>query len=101
MNTALRELLESMERTGDPLLCYNNNLNRDFKRACCLAGLGHVRPHDLRHTFASGLAMAGVPLNTIRELLGHATMTMTLRYAHLCPSVKAEAVATLNFGGKG
>jgi integrase len=47
------------------------------------AGLGDFRWHDLRHTFGSRLAMAGVDILTIKELMGHKTLAMTLRYAHL------------------
>ena len=79
------------ERHSEPL--------EDIKSAWLpLVGAAKVsafRFHDLRHTFASKLVMAGVDLNTVRELLGHADLKMTLRYAHLAPEHKAAVVAKL------
>lgn len=67
-------------------------------RACKRAGLRRVGWHVLRHTFASHLAMRGVSLKAIQELMGHATLTMTMRYAHLSPNVKDDAVRLLTLG---
>lgn len=69
-----------------------DNINKAWSNLRAAARLEAFRLHDLRHTFASNLAIAGVPLNTIRELLGHSDIQMTLRYAHLSPDVKAAAV---------
>lgn len=77
---------------GKPYL----RVTRSFASACRRAGIKDFHFHDLRHTFASHLVMAGVDLTTVKELLGHKTLTMTLRYAHLAPSHKIKAVDLLN-----
>ncbi|MSP59835.1 MAG: hypothetical protein EXR72_05745, partial [Myxococcales bacterium] len=65
-------------------------------RACKRAGLRRIGWHVLRHTFASHLAMRGVPLKAVQDLLGHATIEMTMRYAHLAPVVHRVAVEQLD-----
>lgn len=72
-----------------------NHIKKSWGNLLADAGIQHFRFHDLRHHFASKLVMAGVDLNTVRELLGHADIQMTLRYAHLAPEHKARAVEKL------
>jgi integrase len=67
-----------------------------FKKALKNAGIHDFRFHDLRHTFASQVIMKGGTLKDVQELLGHKTMTMTLRYAHLTQEHKRKAVNLLN-----
>ena len=67
-----------------------------FGAACKGAGLTDFHFHDLRHSFASMLMMGGVPLATVSNLLGHASPTMTLRYAHLSPKHLTSAVRVLD-----
>ena len=59
------------------------------------AGLSGVTWHTFRHTFASRLTRSGVDLVTVKELLGHSTITTTMRYAHSNHDAKARAVAKL------
>ena len=72
------------------------SIRTGFENAVKRAGIEDYHFHDTRHEFASALAMAGVDLNTIRELLGHKTMQMVMRYSHLTDRHKAQAVALLD-----
>lgn len=70
--------------------------HRDWlENAVKAAGVKDFRYHDLRHTFASRLVMAGVDLRTVQELMGHKGLAMTLRYSHLAPSHLGAAVERL------
>jgi site-specific recombinase XerD len=68
-----------------------NALRRAYKKA----NLRHIGWHVLRHTFASDLAAEGMSMRIIQELLGHSTITMTMRYAHLAPSSLRAAADVL------
>lgn len=78
---------------GDPIV--KTTVHSAFKKACTDARITDFRLHDLRHTFASHLVMAGVDLVTVKELMGHVGISMTVRYSHLVPEHKAQAVAKL------
>ncbi len=57
-----------------------------------------TRLHDLRHTFASRLVSRGVPIFDVSKLLGHKSITMTMRYAHLAPEAFESAIEKLERG---
>jgi integrase len=78
-------------KTGEAL----ENSRHWFDDAVANANLKNFHWHDLRHTFASRLRMKGAPLEDIAELLGHKSMTMTRRYAHLGPNRLHEVVSLL------
>ena len=66
-------------------------VRKELERSATIAGIGHVTPHQLRHTYATALVNAGVSLQALMRLLGHVSAEMSLRYAHLFDStVRAE-----------
>lgn len=70
-------------------------LRLEFERARKSIGRPDIRFHDLRHTYASWLVQSGAALTTVRDLLGHTTLSMTSRYAHLAPQTLRKAVEKL------
>ncbi|MCD4553205.1 bacteriophage integrase [Burkholderia pseudomallei] len=70
-------------------------LQKGFNAACARVGIENFRIHDLRHTFASWLVMEGVSLYVVKDLLGHSSISVTERYAHLSPDQGRAAVQKL------
>jgi site-specific recombinase XerD len=103
INAAARTALERLHAhsNGSAFVCPETKRQeqRDWRRwfedSVRLAGIENFRWHDLRHTFASRLVMAGVDLRTVQELLGHKSILQTMRYSHLAPSHLNAAVEKL------
>jgi integrase len=83
-----------LDADGEPF--DHKRLYRRLAKACEHAGLRKITWHILRHTFASQLAMKGVPLHAVQTLLGHSNIIMTMRYAHVAPSALRTAIDMLN-----
>jgi integrase len=101
ISPTLRETLQGIVRRMDSPYVFADargkrflDVKRSFHSACRRAGIRDFRFHDLRHTFASHLVMAGFDLKTVQELLGHSDLRMTIRYVHLAPRHR-ERVATV------
>jgi integrase len=99
---ALSVLTQWKRQQGDSSLVFPSRDDKPiaevktaWRKLLADAEINQFRWHDMRHHFASRLVMAGVDLNTVRELLGHADLKMTLRYAHLAPEHKVAAVQKL------
>ncbi|MFC1607133.1 tyrosine-type recombinase/integrase [Candidatus Latescibacterota bacterium] len=102
INNTLANTFKSLQRRLDtPYVFFDNNgrpfkdVKGSFASALSRAKITDFRFHDLRHTFASHLVMVGVDIKSVQELLGHKTLTMTLRYAHLGADHRAKAVEML------
>jgi integrase len=104
IDTTLRVTLQGLPRRLDVSLVFcdvitgkpRKDFRDSFYKACRRANIRDFHFHDLRHTFASHLVMAGVDITTVKELLGHKTLTMTLRYSHLSPAHAVKALDILN-----
>lgn len=82
-----------------PIKATRYTLRDDFDQARKALGLAHVHFHDLRHTYASWLIQAGADLLAVKHLLGHSTMQMTSRYAHLEDRQLTKAVRRISGDG--
>jgi integrase len=85
------ELAQVFRDAGDP----QHNYRRWFNEALTEAKINDYSWHCNRHTFASRLVMAGVDLRTVAELMGHSSIQMIMRYAHLAPQHNRAAVDRL------
>jgi integrase len=102
-SSAVAALRKLQKITGDKKYVSpdaGDDVKRDWRRwleiATKEAGVADFHWHDLRHTFASRLVMRGVDMRTVQELLGHKSIVMTMRYAHLSPDHRQAAVEKMN-----
>ena len=89
-----RSALVFCDAKGKPLTA--SRVRCELRRICKRAGLRRIGPHVLRHTFASHLVMRGVPLSVVQKLMGHSSIVVTQRYAHLMPEMTRSAVLLLD-----
>ncbi|NBZ97146.1 MAG: site-specific integrase, partial [Proteobacteria bacterium] len=104
LTTRASEVLETRRGNGQDgpfSKVSQNSFNHTWTRVKNLLGMGddtQFVPHVLRHTCASRLVQAGVPILSVKEYLGHKSMTVTLRYAHLAPKQLWQAMEVLERG---
>ncbi|MFA5858405.1 MAG: site-specific integrase [Elusimicrobiota bacterium] len=103
MNSAMLKVLSNIKKhpTSPYVFCKSDGSPfRDVKKAFHTvmkkANIKDFRFHDLRHTFCSQLVLHGVDIYTVRELVGHKSIEMTMRYSHLAPDHKSQALETLS-----
>lgn len=100
ISSVLLKVLSGIRQASDFVFHINNGNRRQsvrtaFENAVKRAGIPHIRFHDLRHTFGSRAVMGGVDLPTVKELMGHKSINMTMRYSHPTPEHKKMAVERL------
>ena len=99
MDSTVVDLFRNFPRTSGSEFVFTNAaggrlgwVQHGYRKALVRAGLCDLHFHDLRHTFASQWMMAGGELYSLRDILGHKTIAMTQRYAHLSPAYKRKMV---------
>lgn len=94
----LKKILSEYERgIGRVIPLTIDQTSKRIKYYLKKAGLGHLRPHDLRHTFASHLLMNGVDIETVRRLLGQTSLVVTKIYSHILDRHKKIAIKNLPY----
>jgi integrase len=99
MSSTLLNLFKDMtvrDISGRVFPISKSSVRHAFDQVVEKAGLEDFRFHDLRHTFATRLVQNGVDLFKVKELLGHKTITMTMRYAHHYPESLRSSVEVLD-----
>ena len=102
MTSVLTQTLQDIRITGDPAPVFRTREGKPYRFSLLFqlpsVELGAPISHfmSLRHTFASRWVMRGVDLATVKELMGHKHIHMTLHYAHLAPGHKRSAIAVLD-----
>ena len=91
-DSLMKELEQEPKKNQTEKVITVHSLEFHFRKLKKKCEIKNFHFHDLRHTFASWLAMKGVSLYTIKELLGHKSILMTQRYAHLSPDSRFSAV---------
>jgi integrase len=95
----LKAILYEYERGVGRLIPVTiDQMSKRIKYYLRKAGVGHLKPHDLRHTFASHLLMSGVSLQTVQKLLGHVSIQATQIYTHLTEEHKKREILKLPYG---
>ena len=110
MTTSVKDMLKSMKQDKPDKLVFHSTkkgkidrISRTFDRTVEELGLNKgitdrrlkLTFHSLRHSYASFLAMKGVPVLTIKDALGHKSLTMAMRYSHLAPSALKETARVI------
>jgi len=105
VHSRLREVLEELLREHSSEYVFASNgrmrypdLRKPLNRAARKAGVRRLRPHDLRHTFASHFVMGGGNILSLQKILGHSDIKMTMRYAHLAPDFLRGEIGLVDFG---